>query len=196
MGTPLSQLPPAEKYRTIASGFTATVGGVADWDAPSPVAEWRARDVVRHLTTWLPAMIQGGSTFRFEEGPSAEQDPVGAWTHLDSQIHALFEDPDADRHLHSNPHTGQDRPLPEVIDEFFTGDVFFHTWDLARSSGQDDRLDPGMVHDAFTGMSAMEEYLRPSGQFGQQQPVPDDATEQEKLFAFLGRDPRWTPPAT
>lgn len=192
-GKPLAQLPPAEKYRAIASGFTATVGGVTDWDAPTPVVEWRARDVVGHLVTWLPAMIHGGSTFRFEEGPSADQDPVGAWTQLDNQLHALFADPAADRYLHSNPHTGSDRPLPGVIDEFFTGDVFFHTWDLARSSGQDDRLDPGMVHDAYTGMSAAEEYLRPTGQFGQQQPVPADATEQEKLFAFLGRDPRWVP---
>lgn len=192
MSAAMSQLPPAEKYRAVASGFTAIVGGVTDWDAPTPVVEWRARDVVGHLVTWLPAMIHGGSAFRFEAGPSADQDPVGAWTHLDNQIHALFADPAAGRQLHSNPHTGSDRPVPEVIDEFFTGDVFFHTWDLARSSGQDDRLDPGMVHDAYSGMSAAEEYLRPTGQFGQQQPVPEGATEQEKLFAFLGRDPRWS----
>ena len=193
-GTPLTQLPPAERYGVIADGFARTVRGVTDWDAPTPVAEWRARDVVGHLVTWLPAMIHGGSSFRFAEGPSADQDPVGAWAHLDDQLRALFADPAADRYLHSNPHTGSDRPLPGVIDEFFTGDVFFHTWDLARSSGQDDRLDPGMVHDAYTGMSAAEEYLRPTGQFGQQQPDPKGATEQEKLFAFLGRDPRWTPP--
>lgn len=195
MSTPLTQLPPAEKYGLIAEGFTRVVHGVGDWYAPTPVVEWRARDVVGHLTTWLPAMIHGGSTFRFAQPPPAEADPVGAWTSLDAQIRALFADPDAGRHLHSNPHTGTDRPLPGVIDEFFTGDVFFHTWDLARSSGQDDRLDPGMVHDAYTAMSAAEDFLRPSGQFGQQQPVPEGATEQEELFAFLGRDPRWSPPS-
>lgn len=193
MSTPLTQLPPAAKYRAIADRFTRTVHGVSDWDAPTPVKGWRARDVVDHLVTWLPAMIHGGSDFRFEDGPSAEEDPVGAWTALDDQIRAVLEDPEAGGHLHSNPHTGTDRPLPAVIDEFFTGDVFFHTWDLARSSGQDDQLDPVMVHEAFTGMSAAEEFLRASGQFGQQQPVPDDATEQEQLFAFLGRDPRWSP---
>lgn len=195
MSTPLTQLPPAEKYGLIAEGFTRVVHGVSDWDAPTPVVEWRACDVVGHLTTWLPAMIHGGSTFRFAQPPPAEADPVGAWTSLDAQIRALFTDPDAGRHLHSNPHTGTDRPLPGVIDEFFTGDVFFHTWDLARSSGQDDRLDPGMVHDAYTAMSAAEDFLRPTGQFGQQQPVPEGATEQEELFAFLGRDPRWSPPS-
>ncbi|GAA1489841.1 maleylpyruvate isomerase family mycothiol-dependent enzyme [Brachybacterium sacelli] len=177
----------------IARGFTRTVHGVTDWDAPTPVVEWRARDVVGHLATWLPALIHGGSTFRFAEGPSIEEDPVGAWTQLSTQVQDLLEDPAAAEYLHSNPHTGQDRPVPEVVDSVYTADVFFHTWDLARSSGQDDTLDPDLVHDAFTGMSAAEEQLRPSGQFGQQQPVPDVATEQEELFAFLGRDPRWTP---
>lgn len=194
MSTPLAQFLPAEKYGVIAEMFTRVVHGVRDRDAPTPVVEWRARDVVGHLTTWLPAMIHGGSAFRFDQLPPAETDPVGAWTSLDAQLRTLFADPSAGRHLHSNPHTGTDRPLPGVIDEFFTGDVFFHTWDLARSSGQDDRLDPGMVHDAFTGMSAAEDFLRPTGQFGQQQSVPADATEQERLFAFLGRDPRWSPP--
>lgn len=193
MATPLPQLPPAEKHRAIADGFTRTVRGVTDWDAPTPVAEWRARDVVGHLATWLPALIHGGSTFRFAEGPSAEEDPVDAWTQLSTQVQELLEDRAAAEHLHSNPHTGQDRPVPEVVDSVYTVDVFFHTWDLARSSGQDDTLDPDLVHAAFTGMSAVEEQLRPSGQFGQQRPVPDDATEQEKLFAFLGRDPRWSP---
>ncbi|MGP9539254.1 maleylpyruvate isomerase family mycothiol-dependent enzyme [Brachybacterium sp. AOP43-C2-M15] len=191
--TPLPQLPPAEKHRVIAARFTDVARGVTDWDAPTPVTEWRARDVVGHLVTWLPGMVHAGSDVRFAEGPAADEDPLGAWTHLDAQVQELLDDPAAAQHLHSNPHTGQDRPLPEVIDQAFTGDVFFHTWDLARSSGQDDTLDPDLVHEALTGMRAMEEMLRSSGQFGQQQPVPEDATEQEELFAFLGRDPRWTP---
>ena len=37
--------------------------------------------------------------------------------------------------------------------------------------------------------------IRASGQFGQQQPVPDDASVQERFLAFIGRDPRWAPPA-
>ena len=29
----------------------------------------------------------------------------------------------------------------------------------------------------------------------QEQPVPDDASVQERFLAFIGRDPRWAPPA-
>lgn len=193
MSAPLPQLPPAEKYRVIAARFGEVARGVVDWDAPTPVKEWRARDVVGHLVGWLPGMVHDGSEFRFAAGPTAEEDPVGAWESLDPQVHRLLADPAARGILHSNPHTGQDRPLPEVVDQVFTGDVFFHTWDLARASGQDDALDADLVHEALTGMRAMEEQLRPSGQFGQQQPVPEGATEQEQLVAFLGRDPRWRP---
>lgn len=193
MTTPLPQQNPADKYRSVAAVFTARVQGTADWDAPTPVKEWRARDVVGHLTGWLPGMIGGGSDVVFEPGPSSEVDPVGAWANLDRQVQALLDDPASMDRLHTNPHTGEN-PVPVAIDRFFTGDVFFHTWDLARATGQDDRLDPDMVQDAYTGMLAAEEYIRASGQIGEQQPVPDDATEQEQLFAFLGRDPRWTPP--
>lgn len=39
----------------------------------------------------------------------------------------------------------------------------------------------------------MADMIRGSGQFGVQQDVPADASVVEKFFAFIGRDPRWTP---
>jgi hypothetical protein len=44
------------------------------------------------------------------------------------------------------------------------------------------------VHNLFTGMEPMDEMLRQSGQYGPRVPVPDDADEQTKLLAFIGRD--------
>lgn len=184
----------ADRYRSAAAGFTRRVQGTSDWDAPTPVAEWRARDIVDHLATWLPEMVGGGSSVEFTPGPSAAEDPVGAWTHLDAQVQALLDDPATAQLEHSNPHTGT-APVPQVIDQYFTSDVVFHTWDLARATGQDDQLDQAFVTQAYEGMSQMSDMIRGSGQFGEQQPVPEDATVQDKLFAFLGRDPRWTPPA-
>ncbi|MDQ6849979.1 MAG: maleylpyruvate isomerase N-terminal domain-containing protein, partial [Actinomycetota bacterium] len=40
---------PAGRHRAVTAGFTARVRGASDWDAPAPVAGWRARDVVGHL---------------------------------------------------------------------------------------------------------------------------------------------------
>ena len=50
---------PAEHHRRVAARFTDVVTGVTDWDAPAPVDGWVARDVVRHLVTWLPGQMIG-----------------------------------------------------------------------------------------------------------------------------------------
>jgi uncharacterized protein (TIGR03086 family) len=181
----------AEKFRVISRGFTERVAGVTDWDAPTPVKEWRARDLVGHLHCVRDVL---GDAVEIDPGPSPEEDPVGSWAALSTRVQEILDDPASMDLPHSHPNTG-DNPVPVLIDRIWTGDVFFHTWDLARSNGLDDRLDPDLVHDALTGMRAAEEFLRPTGQFGQQQPEPEGATEQEQLMAWLGRDPRWTPPA-
>ena len=47
----------AERHRAVAGEFTARVRGASDWDAPAPVADWRARDVVGHLVDWFPPFL-------------------------------------------------------------------------------------------------------------------------------------------
>lgn len=190
----LADLSVADRYRSAADGFARRVVGTTDWDAPTPVAEWRARDVVGHLTSWLPALLEAGSPVHLTQVPSPEEDPVGAWAALDAQLRALLDDPARAEVVFEHEHIGR-LPLPQMIDQFFTSDVVFHTWDLARATGQDDRLDEDYLAGALAGMQAQAETIRASGQFGEQQPVPDDASVQERFFAFIGRDPRWTPPA-
>ena len=61
MTTPLFDLSIPERYRAAAAAFTDRVQGTTDWDVPTPVKEWHARDIVGHLA-WLPGMIGGGSS--------------------------------------------------------------------------------------------------------------------------------------
>ena len=192
--TSLTSLSVADRYRSAADGFARRVAGTTDWDAPTPVAQWRARDVVGHLTTWLPALVASGCEVRLDPVPSAEEDPVGAWAGLDGQLRSLLDDPATEEVVFEHEHIGR-MPLPQMLDQFFTSDVVFHTWDLARATGQDDRLDEAYLAEALAGMQAHAEMIRSSGQFGEQQPVPEDASVQERFFAFIGRDPRWAPPA-
>lgn len=192
--TSLVDLSVADRYRSAADGFGRRVAGTTDWDSPTPVTQWRARDVVGHLTSWLPALVASGCEVRLEPVPSAEEDPVGAWAGLDAQIRSLLDDPASAEIVFEHEHIGR-LPLPQMLDQYFTSDVVFHTWDLARATGQDDRLDEDYLAGALVGMQAQAEMIRASGQFGEQQPVPDDASVQERFFAFIGRDPRWTPPA-
>jgi len=69
--------------------------------------------------------------------------------------------------------------------------VFMHTWDLARATGQDDRLDPDFCAELLGGMEQMEQVIRSSGQYGPRVEVPPDADTQTRLLGFIGRDPFW-----
>ena len=183
----------AEEHRSVAQVFSDRVAGTVDWERPSPVEGWTARDVVRHLVEWFPGFLQSGAGIALPAGPSVDDDPVGAWQAQCTAVQALLDDPSTPSKVLTNPHLGE-VPLDQAISRFYTADVFMHTWDLARATGQDDRLDPERCAAMYDGMLPMDEVLRSSGQFGPRVPVPDDADPQTKLIAFIGRDPSWRPP--
>jgi uncharacterized protein (TIGR03086 family) len=179
---------PADQHRWIAAGFTDRVQGATDWDAQSPVPEWTARDVVRHLVEWFAHFLSNGSGIELPRGPSPDDDPVAAWAVHAAAVQAILDDPEASARTFSNPHMGE---LPVVVaaDRFYTTDVFLHTWDLARATGQDERLDPDLCEVLYYGMLPLDEMLRASGQYGPKVEVPDDSDVQTKLMAFIGRNP-------
>lgn len=188
----MSDQDPATVHRLVAGHFGAIVAATEPdaWDDPSPVAEWRARDVVGHLVTWLPGFLESGAGVRLPAVPSVEDDPVAAWGEHAAAVQALLDDPaTADRVL-ANRHVG-DVALPEAIDRFYTSDVFMHTWDLARATGQEPGLDLARCEELLQGMEPLDEVLRSSGQYGPRMPVGDDAPAQDRLMAFVGRDPAW-----
>lgn len=189
---PIGSETPAAEFRRVAARFSAVVEGVpggSAWERPSPVAGWVARDVVGHLVDWLPAFLAGSAGIVLPPGPAVDDDPVGAWRVLRDGVQAVLDDPaSADRML-SNPHVG-DVPVPEAISRFFTDDVFMHTWDLARATGQDETLDPERCAELLEAMQPIDELLRAGGQYGPLVEVDDDADVQTRLLAFIGRDPR------
>jgi len=179
----------AERYRKIAAQFTERVVAVPDgaWDNPSPCEGWVARDVIGHLVEWVPSFFFTTWDVDAPPFPSATNDPVGAWTVLDTSIQAALDDPEI---------AGRERDtqmglssFEQQLDMICTNDVLLHTWDLARATGLDERLDPAEVHTLLEAMEPMDEVLRQGDQFGPRVPVADDADEQTKLIAFTGRQP-------
>ena len=185
---------PAQEFREIAGRFAAVVAGVRpdQWDDPSPVEEWAARDVVRHLVEWFPSFLASGADVHLPAGPSVDDDPAGAWHHLQREVQAILDDPASQERVLSNRHIG-DVPLPQAVSRFFTADVFMHTWDLARATGQDDTLDPQRCAAMLAGMEPIEDAMRSSGQYGARVEVPVDADAQTRMLGFIGRDPLWQP---
>lgn len=182
---------PADRHRRVAATFTERVRGARDWDAPAPVAGWTARDVVGHLTTWFPDFLAAAGV-ALPPGPTAAQDPAAAWAHQVDAVQALLDDPASAARTIENPHLGA-MTLAAATDRIYTNDVFMHTWDLARATGQDDRLDPALCAALVEGMEPVEDAMRSSGQYGPRVPVPADADPQTRLLGFIGRDPDGKP---
>ncbi|MFT4202066.1 TIGR03086 family metal-binding protein [Gordonia sp. (in: high G+C Gram-positive bacteria)] len=181
---------PSDRHRSVATTFGDRVAGTTDWSAPAPVPDWTARDVVDHLLTWFPEVLAVGGV-ELPPGPGVADDPVGAWRHQTEHVQTLLDGPTADQEF-THPNLGT-MPLGSAIDLFYTSDVFMHTWDLARATGQDDRLDEDTCATMVEGMAAAEEMIRSSGQYGPAVPVPDEASAQDRLIGFIGRDPAWRP---
>jgi uncharacterized protein (TIGR03086 family) len=178
---------PAERHRAVSAEFTARVRGASDWDAPAPVAGWCARDVVGHLVEWFPDFLKTATGLVLDLGPPPGVDPVAAWQVQADAVQRLLDGPQAATRFQHRM-VGE-LPLPDAVDRFYTTDVFMHTWDLARATGQDERLDPQTCADLLAGMAEIEELLRSSGQYGAPVPVPEDADVQTRLLGFIGRDP-------
>ena len=66
-------------------------------------------------------------------------------------------------------------------------DVFVHGWDLAVATGQDPELDPGLIQACREIIEPQVAAFRAAGALGDEQPVPPDATDQQRFLAMLGR---------
>ena len=94
---------------------------------------------------------------------SVDDDPAAAWRIRSAEVQALLDDP-GDR-MYRSDFLGE-KPFAAAIDQFYTADVFMHTWDLARAAGIDPHLDAARCEEYVAGMRQMGEVLRSSGQFG------------------------------
>ncbi len=180
--------PISTRHERVAGHFTGVADRVEDWDAPSPVPEWTARDVVMHLVMWIHDFLADGGVdlARHIDGG----DPLGTWHAHSGELQALLESAAADEQF-TRPQAGT-ATLKETLDRFYTVDVLMHTWDLAEAAGLPSGLDPQECERLLDGMRQIEPMLRESGQFGTAAvPVPDDADGVTRLMAFIGRDPRW-----
>lgn len=181
----------ADTHRAHAATFTRLVEGTTDWNAPTPVADWRAHDIVEHLTSWLPSMLKGLGVY-LEEVTAT--DPVEAWTDLHTRVQALLDDPARAQQRVTN-FQGDEVALEGLLAQYYLPDVFMHAWDLAKATGQDLTLDPATTQSMVDGMTPVVDMLRTSGQYGDPVVLDESHSLEDRLIALIGRNPAWTPPA-
>ena len=69
-------------------------------------------------------------------------------------------------------------------------DMLVHGWDLATSTGQDATMPEGLPEAAFSMIHGKFNDDQRKGMFDPEIPVGTEASPQEKLLAYTGRDPK------
>ena len=175
-----------------AAGFTACVEGVADdqWSSPTPNTAWAVRDLVAHLVDeqlWAPPLLVGRTIE--EVGGAIPLDPLGEAPKASLQdatagMVGALDDLDLEATVHLS---FGDVPTQEYLMQLFA-DHLVHTWDLARATGQDERLDPELVRVCATWFAGREDLYRAGGVIGPAVPLAGGDAQADLLGRF-GRNP-------
>lgn len=186
------------RYAARADRFEAVIEAApADrWSSPSPCADWRAIDVVKHVLDMHSAMLRPlGHTLT--DAPAVDVDPLDAFRCARRDLTEVLAD---DTVAQSDvPTPIGTMTLAHHIDQVASEDLVIHGWDLARATGQEHELDPEEVERMWPAAQQMDERLRTPGAFGPGVvvfgpvvEVSEDAPVSDRLLGLLGRNPYWT----
>jgi uncharacterized protein (TIGR03086 family) len=193
----------AERYRLLSAGFLARIQETpaGRWDAPSPCQGWTARQVVAHVinghrgilsmvngTRPLPADGVGVSAMADAPNVESGTDLSIAFQRCRDDTTAMLTDPDrATRRLPGGPLGPV--PVEQAVNIIGSLELLVHTWDLARATGGDERLDPELVTQVHRALLPHYQALLATRAFRPSIPVPADADPQTALLHFTGRQP-------
>jgi uncharacterized protein (TIGR03086 family) len=161
------------------------------WDKTSKCCpDWTIRDLVNHVVgefRWIPPLISGRTVEDVGDsldGDLLGNDPLNAWMDAGTQLLvAMPSEDELERTVELSTGPASVRfYLSEVL-----SDQVIHTWDLASSIGTDEEIHSELLEFAGEFLEARVEEWRSYGVLGEPVEVPDDADEQTKLLALLGR---------
>jgi uncharacterized protein (TIGR03086 family) len=177
-----------DRYRSIADDLTARVEAVPDsaWDNQSPCAEWSARGVMAHVIDVAHGAVDALDGVTHVPVAADALEPAKDWAGARERIESALADPQRAGTLVDSPF-GQ-VPFAALVDQLLRIDTLIHTWDLARATGGDERIDADAAAETLQALSAIPDaMLRDSGAFGPAIPAPADADAVTALMCFAGR---------
>lgn len=179
-----------EQFDVLVPAFERVATGTSPGalDSPTPCAEWAVRDLFDHLTggaTTFAAVVRGEDP---AEPRTPTDDTIAATTLAAvSSLDQALRGPGALEQIVATPF-GE---LPgEVFARILAFDLLMHTWDLARSTGQQVDI-PDEVVSAVDGFArqAISAEMRGPHTFGPEVEPPAGASALDRLAAFSGRTP-------
>ena len=146
-----------------------------------------AREVVQHVVDSEIGML--GRVGLAPDAPPSHEDPAARWAATRDLVQESLDDPEcAEREF--DGFFGR-TTLGQTIDTFACFDLLVHRWDLARATGltSHEAMPEDQVTSAFDVCRSLGDNLRQPGVCGPEVAVADDADEQTRFLAFLGRRP-------
>ncbi|HEY6425268.1 MAG TPA: TIGR03086 family metal-binding protein [Pseudonocardiaceae bacterium] len=178
----------SERYTTIADGLTARIEGVTPdrWLAPTPCSEWTARDLVVHVVgTHRRVMATLDGTEPVDVDP--DDDLPKQWLVASGEVREALSDEARASKIVKARGGGSEQSFESLVGRLLCADTLLHTWDLARATGQDERLDPAAVSKSMEFLVPLDEAIRRPGGFAAKIAPTPDADEQTRLLNFCGR---------
>ena len=183
----------AALHRRAVEEFDARVRAVGDdqWELPTPCSDWNVRQLVNHLVyenRWTVPLMEGSTIAAVGdryEGDLLGDDPKAAWAESSADaVRSVQADGALERvvDLSSGP-----TPAGEYVSQLFA-DHLVHAWDLARATGQDERLAPDLVAACAAWFAEREDLYRAGGVIGPAVTADGD-DPQADLVGRFGRNP-------
>jgi uncharacterized protein (TIGR03086 family) len=182
-----------DRTHAVVAGVPAGAGG-----DPTPCPKWPVETLTRHMVGWVLAfghVVATGGPIDGEPNDVEITDAGAQYRAAADELLAAWrsgQGPDGAYRV------AGEQPLPGTfLYPMMLGEFIGHGWDLAKATGQPLRWPDEAATAALESMRAMvQPSMRGADKFmGDEVEVPDDAPPLDKLVAFAGRDPGWTPPA-
>jgi uncharacterized protein (TIGR03086 family) len=156
-------------------------GAQGQLDSATPCDEWDVRGLLNHMLETQRYFV-GRARNQDLSPPSPDpaevlgEDPVADFEAARSEtLDAFAEDGVIER---TGPSLG-----------IALSDQLLHGWDLAQASGQDATMPDGLAQAAYDIIHGRFTDEQRKGVFGPEIAVPADASAQDRLLAYTGRDP-------
>jgi uncharacterized protein (TIGR03086 family) len=159
-----------------------------DMAKPTPCAEFDVRALLNHMIGGL-AMLTTAAQGEKGEIPKGDQFDAQPGDTYERRREILLSAMCGPGVLERN----WEMPFGSMAGETMAGIAFMehliHGWDIAKATGQDSGMPTNLVEECMAVVSPMDAMLRMPGVCGPPVTVPEGASLQDRLIAFMGRTP-------
>jgi uncharacterized protein (TIGR03086 family) len=170
-------------YERASSWATEKVPGATEkLTARTPCDDWDVRTLLNHILEtqrYFLSSARGEDASRPSPSPPAtlSDDPVVDFEAVRRDMLAAYAEP------------GVIEKTGPALGVAFS-DILVHSWDLARATDQDETMPAGLAAAAYEMVHGKFTDEQRKGIFKPEVPIGDDASPQDRLLAYTGRDPR------